>query len=551
MPNWNDPGLVWNGGGIWPFFSGNAGQKSVVLSEIHVTAYRAGRDPVDLTRAHENLAWSTNAVGGFGSCSFTLPGIWRRTKIGHQDLIRVTYGPRILFEGVIEDIGVDVAGDSIQTTIQAFGLARYLDYYSTRRVWSKRDINWDRPPIPLGGSLGGGYTAADLDIATGIVDPTNLALSGVRVSGKSVAWTLNTAAVAHYIAPSGITFVRIMGDGVLAGSASWQGIIGSSSDGSSWTYSTYAGSSSVNQSLVANASQLRVGLENPTGAGTPVAADYYQLTNIRLLGTSLIEDAAGGFYGDTILKDLIALIPGLQQGTIESGSDFTIQAVERSVRDTVRSVVAEVAGYYVREWSVWESGRFDWKTPALDEPQWNVAMTDLGSLNITATIDGIEATSYVLYTDAASGLDAEASAASTDQRNPFVKQGVSMDGLTSPGFPMTSTTSAALASRLSADRGAWPPVTGTITLPILQPVAHASGPVRPAFLIRAGDNIRITDLPRSDYFTPGRDGETFFHISSVDIDIASGTAKLTLEGQTRTSDQLIARLAAVTRTLTG
>jgi len=70
------------------------------------------------------------------------------------------------------------------------------------------------------------------------------------------------------------------------------------------------------------------------------------------------EDSAGGVYGGTVLRDLVALCPDLRVGTIEDGSDFTITALERFTRATIRSVVDEVAGYYGREWGVWEFGRF-------------------------------------------------------------------------------------------------------------------------------------------------------------------------------------------------
>src|SRR5206468_1529990 len=106
-----------------------------------------------------------------------------------------------------------------------------------------------------------------------------------------------------------------------------------------------------------------------------------------------------------------------------------------------KSVVDEVVGYYTREWAVWEDGRFDWKTRNLDEPQVVIPVAQLTDLELNATVDGVARTVYVQYTDAASGKDLEASASSTDQRNPYVRQARTKDVVVQPGFPMTANTS--------------------------------------------------------------------------------------------------------------
>jgi hypothetical protein len=78
-----------------------------------------------------------------------------------------------------------------------------------------------------------------------------------------------------------------------------------------------------------------------------------------------------------------------------------------------------------------------------------------------------------------------------------------------------------------------------------------SGGPTPAFLIRAGQNILIADAPKFDPFQIGPDNETLFHIVSVTADLGSGNVTLQLGGFATPSDVIIARLAAVTRVLTG
>jgi hypothetical protein len=288
-----------------------------------------------------------------------------------------------------------------------------------------------------------------------------------------------------------------------------------------------------------------------------VAGDWIQFYDIRVLGTSLTEDfwstpSDGGFYGGTILRDLIALVPGLTIGTIENGSDFVIGAIDRAVRSAVASVVDEVAGYYTREWAVWEDGRFDWKTVNRDEAQWMIRVADLQSgSELTSSVDGLAKTVYVLYADATDQRDKEASSTSVDQRNPYVKQGKTKDALASPGFPMIPSTSAQLASRIAGDIGTYPPVQGRLVLPAMRTVQRANGPALPAFQIRGGENVLVSDFPKSDLFTQGQDGETQFHVISTEADLDSGLVTLEIEGQTRRSDVLLARLAAATRVFTG
>jgi hypothetical protein len=298
-------------------------------------------------------------------------------------------------------------------------------------------------------------------------------------------------------------------------------------------------------------SVVRLGSVNTNaGALTPTAADVVTFTNIRLLGTSLTEDTPGGFYGGTILTDLIGLFSSLFAGTIEAGSDFAIPAIEAGVRTMCDQVVTEVASYYAREWAVWESGRFDWKTPNLDEAQWVAPLTEIESLNIKASLDGLTSNVFVLYTNATDGNTAEQIASTSDTRNPFTKLALGRDLLVQAPAVMTASTASALAA-LRVGEMTFPLVTGQIVVPITKLLRNAVGTRLPAALIRAGQNILIPDLPKTEVLRGGRDGETLFHVVSVEADEAAGTVTLQLEGQSSAASVIAARLAAVTRVVAG
>jgi len=463
-------------------------------------------------------------------------------------MVRFYHGSALLWEGQLEDRGIRFDATTRMTSVRAFGLRRKLDETSVRRIWSKRD---------LPGWLDECYLTANpaaWRYAGGSYDAADLTKVGVRYQGTGLSAVL--AGQSHnalWYAPEGLKIVRIMFDFLLAGNVgNYYGEVYEFLRGGSYALlATVNANGSYSVAPVSHQDGFTVGPTSPTGF-TPVSTDIIQFYNMRVLGTALTEDAPGGFYGGTILRDLIALCPELTIGIIEDGSEFTIQAIERSVRDaTATSVVNEVAGYYTREWAVWEDGRFDWKTRNLDEPQWIAKLTDIDQLELDASTDDLARTVYVLYTDAASGLDAEASATATDQRNPYVRQAKTKDLIVTPGFPMTANTSAQLATVVAGDAGARPSVSGTCTLPADTLLSNAVGTAKPAALMRGGDNIVFPELPKTDVLLQGRDGETLFHIVDVELDVDANKITLTLEGQQRRTDVILARLAAATRVLTG
>lgn len=512
---------------------------------------------LELSELVEAATWTTNAVGGFGSCTLTLPGppdYWQK-RLPKLGLVRIDQGASRAWEGQVEDHTLVIGEGDIHTEVQVFGLGRILSEISVRRVWSMRTLPWSQLNLPAGAAALTKAALGAIAIATGSFDPTNLATAGVQGAGTGVSIALNAGDWADYRLPTGLTAQRIMFDfavGGVGGGASMQGCVLESSDGAAWSLTKYlaANVGPVSQAL-ASRTQIRLGMFNNAAAFTPTAADFVQYKNIRLLGTTLTEDVAGGFYGGTILRDLIALCPGLSIGVIEDGTDFTIQSIERTIRDYALSVVQEVAGYYAaREWAVWEDGAFNWQTANFDDAGWLLDLNQLTSLQMTTSLDPMASTDYVLYSDAASGLTAEQSAASVSPQNPYVKIGRTKDVLTTPGFPMTSNTGSGLASALNTQHGQRPVGSGTITLPASRKVINVRGGMKAAGLIRGGDNVKLIGLPKDDAFALGREGQTIFHVVATSTDL-KGETTLTLDSQTRSTEVILARLAAVTRTLTG
>lgn len=536
------------------------------LPGLAVTLDRPGRPTLDLTPDASGLTWSTVAVGGYGEANLTLAGD-RRRHLPHLAMLRVTHGARTLYEGRVEDVALTLADGDLSTSVRAFGLQRLLDDASVRRVWTMRNIGWATQEID------GITDHSAITKAIGQVQIDDLTKIGVKfstIAGASI--DPGGAGRVYYTHPSGLTIIRFLATLDMAASTEAAAAsratamiadLDSSIDGITWTTersdnvaaTSTSLTASIDEALTADTNRLRLVYHSGVGglqsADAPTANDWFaRWTNIRLLGTTLTEDAAGGFYGGTILRDLIGLVPGLTLGVVETGDDFTIQQIERAVRTACRAIVEEVAGYYTREWAVWDDGRFDWKTPSLDAAQWLLTLADLASLNLEGTVEGLTRTGYVLFTNAADDIADEASADSTDQRNPYVKQGRTKDVITSPGFPMTDTSADQLAAKVAADTGAYPPTTGRVVIDANRLLGHAQGQ-RPAYTILSGENVTIGDLPTSDPWATGRDGQTLFHIVSTEANLAQGTVTLELEGQSRRSDVLLARLAAATRTVTG
>lgn len=516
-----------------------------------------GGQATEIARPLSGLQLTTAIPGGFGSATFTCQGDFRR-RLGYLGMLRFYVHGSLVWEGQLEDKDFAYDEQTRTTTVRAFGLARRFDETSVRKIWSKRDLDWNAPPVGGGGALGLGITNTTTGYlsSTGNYDPTDLTKSGIRFAGQGVSVAASAGAALDLVAPLGLTLTRLKGTCAYSGTAGsgtkLELLVASSPDGSTWTNHGALSAGAVDIALVASAARIRIfGWNHTAGALTPAATDLADLFDIRVLGTSLNEDATDGFYGGTILRDLVAATTDLQIGIVDDGTDFLIQAVERSTREAMRSVVDEVVGYYAREWAVWEDGKFYWQAKNLDEVQWIVMGKEAAKVELDASLDDIAANVYVLYTDAATGLTAEASAAASDQRNPYLRQSKTKDFLVSPGFPMTSNTAAQLAATVAADVGARPSVGGSCTIPASRQLGNAVAGGRPAALIRAGDNVAFPELPKTDVMLTGRDGETLFHIASTELDVDNDMMTLTLEGQQRRTDVILARLAAVTKTLTG
>lgn len=501
-----------------------------------------------ITPLTSSVRWSTAAVGGFGACSFQVP---------YADLaefpwlaqVRLFDGDELLWEGRIEDRATALSGDDRRATISCFGFQRLLQQTSVRRIWLLRSIPW-RPSWKVAGLVtvpGIGVPqlhTSQMFCTVGQIEPTDLTRVGIRVGNSSTTPTSTTDANwAVYVAPEGITLERVKGtaEGVVAGAKYFAQ---DSTDGSTWTEKTDGNASTVESfACSANARYLLLG---GVALGTSNSATW---EDVRILCTTLNEDVSGGFYGGTIMRDLISLVPGLGVGTIDSGSEFTIESIARPVRDAAVSAVGEIASYYYKEWAVWEDRRFDWTTADLDSPHWVLSLEDCTQLDVDSSVQGLVKTLYVLYENAATGEPEEKNAASTDQRNPFVRTGDTSDGIVGAPVVMTGASAQKLADKTAADHGGFPEVRGRIQIPARRLVRNLNRGMAPANRIRGGDNVMIPELPSDEWVRPGRDGQTLFHITAAETDMEAGTTTVEFEGYSRRADVLLARLAAVTRAI--
>lgn len=514
------------------------------MAVVQVVVVPAGGEPITLEPLLDSLRWTSAAVGGFGDASFSLPGIVRLPHLAH---VQIVYDSAIVWEGRIEDATLAIAGDTVSSAYTGFGYRRLLEDTSVRRIWSKRDLDWQAVQIAQG--TDGTNTLAkrgDLyAVATGAFDSSDQSLVGIEIRGAQNAGTAAAGDChqAEYIAPSGLTLTRVMLDYDVVGT-NHAICVHDSVDGVTWNRlaGPSTGTGSINVACTAGATMIRLTFE-ATGAQAITTTIRGRFTNIRLLGTSLTEDAAGGFYGGTILRDVAALVTGLGLGIVDVGSDYTIRAIERATRDSALAVVEEVAGYYTRQWAVWEGPELTWRTLDLDAPDLIVEVEKLTSLSLTGSIDGIARTVYVAYTDAASGRGAEATATATAQANPYVRQAKTKDLVVS-GAAATSAEAAQVAALTAAAKGGWVPARGQIVLPLTAQIATADGRGAPAAQIRAGRTILLRGLAKDDLFAQGRDGQTLFHILSAETDGAEQTVTLELESQDIRADVQLARLAA-------
>lgn len=547
---------------------------------VNVTLDRGDLSPLDLTPMIEpgSLNWSSVVPGGFASCSFQVNGDFRRLLklLPYLAIVRVVGDSgRVLFEGQIEDLSPTLSENTVGIKVGAFGLQNALKEDALRGFWSRRDMAWDTSLLGAGVSVSPYVIAQGLTVQTGQFDPTNPTLSGVKVLGDGSTGLPNSnLGLAEWIVPEGVAVAKWLGfydgNGVDTGSTKYEAVWFAHESGA-WVLKASSTTTNAGNTFTISPSSpdaLAVGAGNFSGATyTPAANDWYAFYDMRMLGLITSEDVAdsynagtitfGGFYGDTLIKSILSYLANdgcpVGAGVIEPGTDFTIDHLDASVRRTAYDLLTEIAGYYSREWAVWENGLLNWTTPQLSQPQWIVPLGIVSSLDLDASVQNSQQAAYVLFTDAASGATSEAAAASTDRRNPYVLRGRAKKLLNTQNLPMTSNTAQQLAKVLLNDLGFGPvPAAGTLTLPGETVVSHASGSAKKAWEIRAGDNVTIPELPLADVFTQDGRGECLFHIVSAEADSQSGNVTLTLDSYgSKRSDVLLARLAAVTSLLGG
>lgn len=512
---------------------------------------RPGGEPLELTPEADSVSFATAAQGGFGSCSFSVPlGDIPASRIPRLSHVALHHGPTLLWEGRVEDHDVDHVKRMLGLT--CFGYRRLLDEISLRRIWILRAIGWQ-----LVNQLDG--TGLTFDPQTwawstvGRFDDTDLTRAGIKFSAQTnTSAAVNDAHGAWFYSEAPMR--RILFQHTKIGSDPIAVAVYDSPDGVTWTLRYSAsplntGPTEAEVDLAVDAKHVRMVAYFSSGvAGANVACE---IEDIRILGATDSEDALGGLYPHTILRDLIAQVPGLEEGIIEDDTSFAIPQISRVQRDFAISVVNEVTGYYRRRWGVWEDRRLDWRSPSLDQAHWILRLSQLSECRIRTTTDASATDYFVVYQNAATALPEEQSEQSTDRRNDYVRAGQRKDELLSAQVGMTAVSAFRLAQRVAQDHGSVPSARGSVRLPASTLVDGVTGTPRPACHIRAGENVLIPELPKDEFAIEGRDGQTLFHVVSSETNMESEETKLELDGYTRSSEILMARLSAATRVLTG
>lgn len=513
---------------------------------------------IEITPVADSVSFSTAALGGFSSCSFSCR-LQDYKRIPHLAHVRLTWNDRVLWEGRVEDKNIVINEQGVSCLIDCYGFMKMLEEYSVRKIWSLRSIPW-RPNFAVTGlSAVGAVTpvvpnldGATMFVSVGQFDPTDLSRVGLDCDNVSgVGPGSGDAAWAVYVPPEGVSINRLMCTAATYGTTPWA-FIQQSVDAVTWTElyednaPTYPG---VDLDLAVDTTTRYLILGSMyKGGGSRTTYE-----NIRILGSELTEDLPGGFFGGNLVRDLMRLVPGLNVGTIDAGQDFVVSALARTARDSAMSVLQEISSFYDNEWGVWEDRKFSWKGVSLDEPHWVIALNKVTEIDLRSSVEGLAKTVYMLFDDAASGEGGESSEDSSDERNPYTRYEDRSDMLLTAPSVMLSNSADRLAQKVVRDRGGAPVATGRMVLPAKAEVSHADGSRGLAMFLRGGDNVLIPDLPTDHYFrpSPGGDGQTMFHIRATETDMASGRTSIELDAFAHTSDVIMARVAAVTRILQG
>lgn len=491
---------------------------SITLTMPSGAEYRWSPDERDVENVPSGLTFSTSIPGGFSTATLTLPrGIVKDypDEALFADVKITGAGGRVAWEGRVASLPRE-QGSSRTLTVGCVGWAAHLkDNQAFREIYVDRTLNkWGEPSLARRAALiAANYALTSPSTA---VDGLRLSFNGNNGWSSSGLPTCEAWYGAAGIPIGSVYYSWTKGSKPSAGDSNWSWSVLAASDDTASAYDTSGnlraagpGSGTLAATTAARDWAVAAFSYNTASAGSgDVDYDLY-FNDLAVYGTHGLTkrgtEPSAGFYLSDIVSDVIPrAAPLLNLGSIEQTSYVIPQAVYDGV--TAEDVILDANKYELKRCGVWEGRAFDlWTASSSTRTVWEARLSEgaqvqLEGDNAESVINGV----VVRYTDpygkprviAPTGYTPADTTSDNlliaDTSNAATAAGLQKYAVLSLSFPTDASGAEQIGAVYLAEQNL-PQRRGTVNLTGL--VRHPTlGPV-PAWVVRAGDFIRIADRP--------------------------------------------------------
>lgn len=516
---------------------------------------------ISLSNQLEQIQISTAAPGGFGTFTFRISerpaGLlaYPIQSFYACDVSVTDVAAQTLFEGVLTDVKMHSDATSAYYECECTGWQILLDN-PYRNMVIERNLDFEQMNVGFNPNL----CRPDLiQLTTGQTSPTDPTKIGFRMDSGTlqvfpVAGTFPLNGV-QLILPKGLspqimyldynvdlnhtttfdveyTIYNDAGASVGTGTAIGTGTVAS-------------GSGSI---TLSGGSQIYIYMVNQVG-GTPSANCFAQFTNIAVVCARIQPTGASvttsTVYGHECVSDILSRSQlALDYSGIEIDTSYVVPEFSYPSSDTGRNALTAITAFYNRYWAVWENKKFFWKSWNTTTADWTVSRDSGALVDIDPSIVDSANVVRVQYTDAA-GIAQEVDVPDQRQDNIYKLAGRIKTVIVDLGEVSTSVAAPQVGSVFFPDHS-YEVVGGSITMPAqTRCFSQTYGNMRPAYLIRAGESVRLRDgsSVRSIFDNQSWNRATFFRVTATDLDWEAQTITLTIDNSQASLDQLTARIA--------
>jgi hypothetical protein len=511
-----------------------------------------GEDVTD--EVQEGFTFSNTDPGGFEACS--LPLAKDKPQLKRGDPIRIECGLQTAWEGRIKEVQRSLGA---KTLIQGEGNRAILAENLMAEIFVDRDLTrWEPMPLarqaialaekltPGAGELTAG-SVGEPSIVTAVTGPWSAAglpfieswfdSHGIPLGVLYFHWERNANVSAADINWEWFCELKVAG---ALGAGDTSGNLRAAGPGANYLTAT------TSDRVIAFL-EFRY-LVEAGAANVSYAVNWAKLAVYgKGFRASVYSTGRGadpvGYYPSQIAAYAASQCPGIQVGTVEEASQYTVPHASYLTPVPIEQIISDMAKAAGWHWGVWESRAYltGSQTPRVDfragpgegEPTAWCWRRECESVDVRENIESLYDSAKVGYTDPG-GIERSVE---VSLANPALESvGLHRQANLSLGAGTTAAAEAwgLIQLRLLADQAR---MTGSVT--ITEPVHTMSGAPMAPWMLRAGlDRLRIPDLPCSDVWGAHND------LPITRVECSSSSAGLTTHVELGNSVNLIETLAA-------